>query len=388
MSRQGSLPPAFPPTPEDETGMAQLHPDSGRAKSTQGITPVNRSGIMDSVVDTPTSPSSSLALSRFEFEYGKGNEGTKVLMVEWDCMATESDNISENPTETPARQYRKGATDQDWVITWEGKDSHNVLAAASIDANGDDAERRMYFLLPPGATIPHLVSITRVMKGGMDCSGSESKEEDLILWTKPMPAIYPTSLGSEPGQAGRWGVLHTLWARQKLASLEAEIEAEMKANSESVGLQIALQEQDWISTHFGVSHTGHPRANSPYLPSTVGADRIALSRSPIGGKLGEKLSGLRLATSPTELVAALHDVVDVPMLAAIGTSVGLRTSIEPHISGHGSLDAVIGKSQNGNRNTNDDAKLGGGRPGTEDDLFALPLSPRSPEMARSPFSLL
>ncbi|ERS98018.1 hypothetical protein HMPREF1624_06191 [Sporothrix schenckii ATCC 58251] len=218
-----------------------------------------------------------------------------------------------------------------------------------------------------------------------------------------MPAIYPTSLGSEPGQAGRWGVLHTLWARQKLASLEAEIEAEMKANSESVGLQIALQEQDWISTHFGVSHTGHPRANSPYLPSTVGADRIALSRSPIGGKLGEKLSGLRLATSPTELVAALHgssidpktaprsrsaDVVDVPMLAAIGTSVGLRTSIEPHISGHGSLDAVIGKSQNGNRNTNDDAKLGGGRPGTEDDLFALPLSPRSPEMARSPFSLL
>ncbi|KIH90420.1 hypothetical protein SPBR_00709 [Sporothrix brasiliensis 5110] len=257
MSRQASPPPAFPPTPEDETGMAELHPDCGRAKSTQGITPVSRSGIMDSVVDTPTSPSSSLALSRFEFEYGKGNEG------------------------------------------------------------------------------------------GMGCSHSESKDEDLILWTKPMPAIYPTSLGSEPGQAGRRGVLHTLWARQNLAGLEAEIEAEMKVNSESVGLQIALQEQGWISTHFGASHTGHPKAISPYLPSTVGADQIALSRSPIGGKLGEKLSGLRLATSPTELAAALHNAVDVPMLAAIGTSVGLRTSIEPHISVHGSLDAVVGESQNG-----------------------------------------
>ncbi len=33
------------------------------------------------VVETPTSPSSALALSRFEFETDKGNEGTKILMV-------------------------------------------------------------------------------------------------------------------------------------------------------------------------------------------------------------------------------------------------------------------------------------------------------------------
>ena len=36
------------------------------------------------VVETPTSPSSGLARSRFEFETDKRNEGTKILMVEWD----------------------------------------------------------------------------------------------------------------------------------------------------------------------------------------------------------------------------------------------------------------------------------------------------------------
>ena len=51
---------------------------------------------------------------------------------------------------------------------------------------------------------------------------------------------------------------------------------------------------------------------------------------------------------------------------------------------HNSLDAVISDSQAVGSNAN----LGGNVVDAEDELFALPLSPRSPEMARSPFSLL
>lgn len=56
-------------------------------------------------------------------------------------------------------------------------------------------------------------------------------------------------------------------------------------------------------------------------------------------------------------------------------------SATPGAGGMGSLSAIV---QGG---------PGGGGPGipgdnTEEDLFALPMSPRSPEMAMSPFSLL
>jgi len=48
--------------------------------------------------------------------------------------------------------------------------------------------------------------------------------------------------------------------------------------------------------------------------------------------------------------------------------------------GVASLDAIVGSGL--------PAAKGGGDDATEEDLFALPMSPRSPEMKRSPFSLL
>ena len=48
--------------------------------------PVNTSHAQPAVKDDVESPSlsSSNALARFEFEPGKGKNGTKVLMVEWE----------------------------------------------------------------------------------------------------------------------------------------------------------------------------------------------------------------------------------------------------------------------------------------------------------------
>lgn len=314
MSRQAGPAPVLPPTPEDETDMAQLQPGSSRAKAIQSLDKANKdNGIVDDIVDTPVSPSSSLVLSRFEFEPGKGNEGTKVLMVEWDGSADSTTRtargMSEKSNSDNARHGQETTPEKGWAVTWEGKDSHNVLAVNGDAVGLDSTGRRMYFLLPPGATIPSLVRITR---GSRVCvsvdGGSEEDDGTADLWTKPMPAIYPASLGSDASHACGRGVLHTLWARQRLGSLAAEIEAEMKANSESIGLQIALQEHDWVSDHFGIGEPSGLNANSPYLPSPASpaASRFAMPRSPIGGKLGEKLKGLRLATSPAELAAALQ----------------------------------------------------------------------------------
>ena len=82
--------------------------------------------------------SSSRALARFEFESGKGNEGTKILMVEW------SDSDDSN---APANMGG-------WEVSWEGKTT--VLSAK------DGAEgklHRIYFLLAPEASIPRIVKL-------------------------------------------------------------------------------------------------------------------------------------------------------------------------------------------------------------------------------------
>ncbi|AEO65804.1 uncharacterized protein THITE_2113259 [Thermothielavioides terrestris NRRL 8126] len=326
------------------------------------------------VVETPTSPSSGLARSRFEFETGRGNEGTKILMVEWDDVAPRQDGSSE-----------PRAAGSDWEVSWEGKG--DVLPIRDVDPDPDSNAHRIYFLLPPGAPIPALVSIAR--KGG---SGGTGSEAGMILRTKPMPAIFPAELASKQ-DAGRRGVLHTIWARLRLAELQAEIAAEMRANGESVGLEMALQERQWIIDHFGLAPgLGMPRPTKLHIPqSSTGP---ASPRSPMGGRLGEKLRGLKLATSPAELAAGSqaaqnthtaqkhHHTASAPSAitgdsvsrpAASGGSGGLASLDAMVESGHAAAPALAAA---GSDDTN------------EEDLFALPMSPRSPEMKRSPFSLL
>jgi hypothetical protein len=254
------------------------------------------------VVETPTSPFSSAALSRFEFEAGKGNEGTKILMVEWDT------SIGDN----------SGAGD--WEVSWEGKTTVLPIRDTETEVDGNvesgGSSRRVYFLLPPGASIPPLVSITQRGGDAKDALGPPIR-------TKPMPAIFPPELVANgdhaaAGATGRnkRGVLHTIWAKKRLRELQAEIEAEMRDNSESVGLEMALQEQQWIVDHFGLTDgevAGAPQPTRLHIPRNPQGPGPASPRSPIGGRLGAKLKGLTgLATSPTELAAAAQGK-DIPL---------------------------------------------------------------------------
>lgn len=246
------------------------------------------------VVETPTSPFSSSALSRFEFEAGKGNEGTKILMVEWDTSVAGSSGGG------------------DWEVSWEGKTT--VLPIRDPDTEKDSnlgsggSSRRVYFLLPPGAPIPPLVSIMQLGRSSGDAVGP-------TIRTKPMPAIFPAELvaNGEHAAAGansrnKRGVLHTIWAKKRLRELQAEIDTEMRDNVESVGLEMALQEQQWIVDHFGLAEgevAGAPQPTRLHIPQNPNGPGPASPRSPIGGRLGAKLKGLTgLATSPTELAAA------------------------------------------------------------------------------------
>lgn len=223
-------------------------------------------------------------LARFEFS----DRGTKILMVEWypgaaattlssqdttsagiissDKASTggdATDNASATPAHVPASPVVDAAV---WEVSWPGKST--FLPARDTDEN--DERRRVYFMLPPDASVPATVTIAR--------PGRPS----LIL--KPLPAIFPEHFQAESGPRG---VLHTIWAKKRLRELELEMEAEMRANAESVGLEMALAEKQWIVDNF-LRAPAAPAAASP--------------RSPVSGRLGDKLKGLRLATSPADLI--------------------------------------------------------------------------------------
>ncbi|KAK6958200.1 hypothetical protein Daesc_000995 [Daldinia eschscholtzii] len=335
------------------------------------------------VIDSPISPASPNAFARFEFETGRGNDGSKILMVEWDPTPSGEDG---------------------WVVTWETKTTtFPVIEKVEDDEEGTDKEgqrrQRVYFLLPSDATVPPAVTISH-------------KDSGRALTAKAMPAIFAPGLGIGSRDAGRRGVLHTIWARLRAGQLQDEIHAELRDNSESVGLEMAVQERLWIIDHFGLDDLRVPDAN----PSAEDNDSISQAppqspRSPIGGRLGEKLKGLKLATSPSDLVNhhsgshyshhhhhhQQHDPYIPkrdPPPPGRREAPALRTGAGADAGNVASLDAVLGGDKGGVATSSSSsyaaqAQAQAQAKETEDELFALPMSPRSPDMgAISPFSLL
>ncbi|EKD13163.1 uncharacterized protein L3040_002964 [Drepanopeziza brunnea f. sp. 'multigermtubi'] len=294
--------------------------------------------------------SSSSALARFEFESGRGNDGTKILMVEWS-----DDDDTENTG--------------DWEVSWEGKST--VLSAK------DGAEgklHRLYFLLPPRSPVPPIVKLEQ--RGGK------------TMQTNPLPAIFPPALGVSATTAGKKGVLHTVWAKKRLSVLQREIEQE-RENGEGVGLEMAVQEKAWIEHNFGVGAKGLSDVSS------------ASPKSPSGsGRLSEKLRGLKLGTSVSELSSTTgHDPAGNNPLSPDHGDVAVssfslfhgHTARPPRAVAQQPPQHLLAMQNDSNRVSSLDAIATGFIPSrneteTEDDLFAVKLSPRSPEMKKSPFS--
>lgn len=237
-------------------------------------------------LETPRGPKagslSITALARFEFEAGKSNEGTKILMIEW-----EDDDIS------------RSSTEGSWHVSWAGKTT--VLPA---DERANDNTRRFYFLLPPNSTIPPVVTLSYEPTATTAQSTPSSRTRE-TLQLNPLPAIFPPELGATGRAAGKKGVLHTIWAKKRLRVLENEIRDEALNNAEGVALHMAMQEKEWIEKNFGVTAHGVESVASSHDSTTTPSfypEAPATPVSPISGrKLTDKLKGLKLQTSEKEL---------------------------------------------------------------------------------------
>ena len=86
-----------------------------------------------------------------------------------------------------------------------------------------------------------------------------------------------------------------------MSQLQDEIRREMGNNSEGIALVMAVQERDWIAEHFGLPNpdadTGH--SDTRQIPPTPQSPR-----SPVAGRLGEKLRGLKLVTNASDFTAS------------------------------------------------------------------------------------
>jgi len=329
-------------------------------------------------VESP-SISTPSARARFEFEPGRGNDGTKILMVEWEDDST-------------TRQIKGN-----WTVGWEGK-SHIVPAEERSEEDDSGTEHRLFFLLPPGVNIPAIVTLTLEPEHG----GRK------VVWkTNPLPAIFPPELAdiAVDGQPSRSkGVLHTLWAKKRLQTLSHEIEREASLNVEGVALEMALREQSWIEETFGVAAgtSGETPGSSTARRAPPPEPRSPMS--PGGSRLSEKLRGLKIQTADAELRRRAGEPADgdvaVPPYSAFRASAAAlrakpaqppgaqrRAVVAPQRPGadlrarqqdsSGSLDGVISGGEDSSGADDDEDEKG---------LFALPLSPRSPDMTKSPFS--
>ena len=241
-------------------------------------------------LETPRAPPggslSITALARFEFEAGKGNDGTKILMIEW-----EDDDLS------------RSLTDGSWHVSWAGKTS--VLPA---DERPSDSLRRFYFLLPPNTTIPPVVTLSYEPRSTppelTDNADSPPPKPRDALQLNPLPAIFPPELGATGRAAGKKGVLHTIWAKKRLRVLEKEIDAESRNNVEGIALHMAISEKEWIETNFGFNARAVDSVSSSHDSSNSSTLYPATPVSPISGrKLSDKLKGLKLQTSEKDLSA-------------------------------------------------------------------------------------
>ncbi|KAL4886920.1 hypothetical protein BJY04DRAFT_43620 [Aspergillus karnatakaensis] len=337
-------------------------------------------------LETPRGVSGSLsitALARFEFEAGKGNDGTKILMVEW-----EDDDWSRSSAPPGGS----------WNVEWEGKKA--VLPADEKTSNNT---RRLYFLLPPNVTIPPGVTLSYNPP-----ASASTVEKPSSIQLNPLPAIFPPELGADGRSAGKKGVLHTIWAKKRVQVLDKEIHEESLNNVEGIALHMALQEKEWIEANFGLGPDAARLALQNQDPSYPMGPATPVSPS-TGGKLGEKLRGLKLQTSQRELATQTEGShLLSPQSPDVAVSSFNSFHIQPAApppqptpTSHPSEPVKtvahyppesIQAQQSGGFNTGFASMGATAAPApaptsdSGEDLFAKALSPRSPDLPRSPFS--
>jgi hypothetical protein len=326
-----------------------------------------------SIADARTTLSNVTALARFEFEPGKQNEGTKILMVEWQ---------DEDRNRSPGS----------WEVTWPGKKT--VLGAENKTDKVDNAHR-LYFLLPPYATVPPQITLSWNSKTGASTQS---------LTVLALPAIFAPELGATARERGKKGILHTIWAKSRLQVLEREIEEEQALNLEGVALEMAISERDWILSTFGLAPKP-PTLDISSLPEETPNGQLSPSlqspRTPGGRRLSEKLRGLTLGTSEKDLAKSVNTPTrEFHPLSPEGSDIAYSSfnafrngPTSSRANAGGKMMTAANPPEYIRRKQQDDSFSPFGymqsqnRNDAEDEsLFAIALSPRTPDVAKSPFS--
>lgn len=361
-------------------------------------------------LETPRGPKcgslSINSLARFEFEAGKGNDGTKILMIEW-----EDDDLT------------RSSTDGSWHVSWAGKTS--ILPA---DERPSDSLRRFYFLLPPNTTIPPVVTLhyepQSTPSNTTDSAAPPPPRPQDSFRLNPLPAIFPAELGATGRTSGKKGVLHTIWAKKRLRVLEAEIAAETRNNIEGIALHMAIQEKEWIEENFGVGSRAVDSVANSHDSSNSSSIYPATPVSPISGnKLSDKLKGLKLQTSEKDLAVNNGSAPNTAHLlspqspdVAVPSFSSFCNVAHQHIHSMPTPDTNPTPTPNSHTNPSEpeslkpvavfppsalqEAQNNSGSSGfaamsiisrtpsndSGEELFAKALSPRSPDLPRSPFS--
>ena len=316
------------------------------------------------------------AFARYEYEAGKAQDGTKILMVEFE------DEDDDN------RRDSAGT----WHVSWS-----NQTTVLPSEERTSDNSRRLYFLLPPGAAIPPKVSLTFNPP-------PNSAKQPQSLTLSPLPAIFAPDLEASARASGKKGVLHTIWAKKRLQVLEKEIKREEEFNLEGIALDLAKGEKEWIENNFAIAvkPSTLDLGSLPRYANGVLSSAMASPRSPGGRKLSEKLRGLSLGTSDRDL-AMRRDTANTPSNdyhplspdyddVAYSSFQSFRQSpLTASSTGTSRMMAQfppdhIKLQQNKSPTASLDYVSPSKPKDAGDELFAKSLSPRSPDDPKSPFS--
>ncbi|RMD43927.1 hypothetical protein DV735_g1220, partial [Chaetothyriales sp. CBS 134920] len=348
---------------------------------------------------TPQSPinpdtlTSVTALARFEFEPGRSNDGSKVLMVEWQDDEHES------------RQHGS------YHISWPGM--RTVFPAHDQPA---DNIRRVFYLIPPGLAIPPHVTLAYHPPPETNATVHVEPQKKTF---QPLPAIFTRELGATAKVSGKKGVLHTLWAKRRLQVLNGEIEAERAKKAEGIALERALDEKRYIEENFGLLTRPVPNdpVSIPQPTSDLASSPPLQSPKSAGGggggrRLSDKLKGLSLGTTdkdlqvrPNTFTNELHPLS--PAVSDVAHSTfrsfrrrpaspqsGARSAESPAPTGPGapSMRKVLAHEPPESIRSQQTASsissfnFVNQSDSDNDDLFAVAIGPRSPDIAKSPFS--
>lgn len=409
----------------------------------QGVVPVAREQCVATALARfeyevgHTSVASATKVLLIEWEAGSRAKGRKgQWTVEWKGGRKQT-LLAEESGRTPAD------ADADYGEIRDQPSDHIPTLRTRSESlpSSDKPTHRLYFILPAGVAVPPTVAISFIP----NAHDAAVPDEELKVTIPTLPAIFPPSLLTTGTAQGKKGVLHTLWAKSRLHALRAEMVQEETRSTASEEFRTAQTEFEWICENFGIGEqygTKHGLQTadsaleeapaslvSPASLSTSSTSPYPTTPVSPGGseRFLSKMRGLRVGTGSSGVLSAAQlqqptppqtdssnlagrnplspeaGDVAVGSFAALKGSRGLADASAPPAEAKARTAVPIAppptlKAQQAG-GFDGMASLGGlstGRraPATsendedehDEELFALPISPRSPDMAKSPFS--